>query len=198
MRSYFLFIWKLLDPFYYRFTRLRYIEKSSHNKGIFRVRLTKYKGQPIRLKDGTLIQKNDVLLRIHLHNVHLLKDLYNLESDLKKGIYLYNNIKNALPKLANFVSSHKKSQKIKAIIGISMLYRGSERLGFEIHPILNRHYLRFKQFVQFPIYLLSRTPMNPRRKNRPQPKYLFMTKEVLTSHNLLPVPQSPSTSSKSS
>jgi len=198
IRSYFLFIWKLLDPLYYRFTRLKYIEKNSHNKGVFRVRLTKYKGQPIRLKDGTFIRKNDILLRIHLHNVRLLKELYNLESDLRKGLYLYNNIKNALPKLAEFVSSHKQSQRIKAIIGITMLYRGSERLGFEIHPILNRHYLRFKQVVQFPIYLLSRTPMNHRRKNKPQPKYLFMTKEVLTSHHLLPAPQSQSTSSKSS
>ncbi|WP_229672418.1 YkoP family protein [Pullulanibacillus camelliae] len=200
IRSYFLFIWKLLDPLYYRFSRLSYIEKGSHNKGVFRVRLIRYKGQPIHLKDGTLIRKNDILLKIHLHNVRLLKEMYTLESDLRKGLYLYNNIKNALPKLAEFVSSHKKSEKIKAIIGVTMLHQGSERLGFEIHPILNQHYLRFKQIAQFPIYLLSRTPMTHRRKGKPQPKYLFMTKEVLISQSLLPAPaqHTHSTSSESS
>ncbi len=78
MRSCLLSIWYLLDPLYFFFTRLTLIDKRQSN--VFRVRLTRYKGKDVILSDGTRIKKNDVLVKIHLHNVKLLKELRLLKA----------------------------------------------------------------------------------------------------------------------
>ena len=83
MRSCLLSIWYLLDPLYFFFTRLTLIDKRQSN--VFRVRLTRYKGKEVILSDGTRI-KNDVLVKIHLHNVKLLKELQPIESAVRRGL----------------------------------------------------------------------------------------------------------------
>lgn len=65
-------LWGWIDPIYFRFTRLDYVENHLGKRTIMRVRLTKYKGREITLSDGTVIHKNDLLLKIHLHNIKLL------------------------------------------------------------------------------------------------------------------------------
>ncbi|MBM7680361.1 hypothetical protein JOD43_000520 [Pullulanibacillus pueri] len=123
-----------------------------------------------------------------MHNVKILKDLYQLDNDFRKGLYLYNSIKNSLPGLARFIHNHKDEKRIKAIIGVTMLHQGSERLGFEIHSIQNKAYLRFKQIAQFPIYFLS--TVNQHRKNKPIPKYLFMPKQdLIEKYYPMPFPE---------
>ncbi|WP_052480348.1 YkoP family protein [Caldibacillus thermoamylovorans] len=82
MRKVILFCWRLLDPIYYQFTRLTYID---YRKNIFRVRLTRYLGHPVVLADGTHIQKNDLLLKIHFHNVRLLSELSQIQNEFQKG-----------------------------------------------------------------------------------------------------------------
>ena len=179
IRACFLSLWNLFDPLYYFLSRLSYVDKQNHQNGVFRVRLTKYRGKDLCLEDGTSICKNDLLLKIHLHNAKLLKDMYKLDNDFRKGLYLYNQIKRALPGLSTFIANHPDHEKIKAIFGVTMLHQGSERLGFEIYPILNTYYLHFKQIVQFPIYFLATVKPNQKKRVRPMPKYLFMTKTAL-------------------
>ena len=86
MRSCFLSIWSVIDPFYYFFSRLTLIDKSQSN--IFRVRLTKYKGIDVVLSDGTVIKKNDVLIKIHLHNIKLIKEMQHIESAVRRGLLI--------------------------------------------------------------------------------------------------------------
>ncbi|WP_461479530.1 YkoP family protein [Paenibacillus sp. PvR148] len=56
-------MWEIIDPLYYACSRLRYIGSGDQRSGIFRVRLILYKGTPISLSDGTLIQKGNILLK---------------------------------------------------------------------------------------------------------------------------------------
>jgi hypothetical protein len=178
MRLYFLTIWSILDPIYYSLTRLKYVIDESNHRHIFRVRLTRYKGRNVILSDGTIIQKNDLLIKIHLHNIRLLKDVYQLTSDIKKARYIYEQVKKGLPHLANYIQSHPKSEEIKGIIGITMLHKGCNRLGFETIPIQNKWYCMFKQIVFFPIQYLSSNHLRMDDMIR-LPKYLFMSKSKL-------------------
>ncbi|MGR5985610.1 YkoP family protein [Bacillus cytotoxicus] len=84
MKSYVLTIWNFIDPIYYKFTRLTYIHKGTCDDNILRVRLTRYKGKNITLSDGTQINKNDTLIKIHLHNVRLLNEMKSFENNIKK------------------------------------------------------------------------------------------------------------------
>lgn len=188
MRKLIINLWLLIDPLYYRCTRLTYIGKyRKYPSNIFRVRLTKYKGRKVTLQDGTIIQKNDLLLKIHLHNARLLHELFHVNSDVKKAFQLYQWTKESLPGLATYLLTHKHASNIKGAIGITTLNRGVARLGFEAIPIKNKWYKLMKMITFFPIHLLSLTKPNVKdlRKHL-EPEYIFITKEKLLSKYVQP------------
>lgn len=167
-------VWTILDPLYYAFTRLKYVE----DKEILRVRVTKYKGRPCVLSDGTEIKRNDLLIKIHLHNVMLLRELMSLKGETSKARVIYNHVKSALPGVANYLYNHPKKDEIKGIIGITGLNKGSNRLGFETVAISNRIYLWFKFLVILPMYCMSVSSISAKNIRRP-PMYLLMSKDKL-------------------
>lgn len=176
MKSYVISIWTILDPIYYFFTRLTYVDNTSSN--ILRVRLTRYKGKPCTLADGTRISRNDLLIKIHLHNVTLLREIIGLEGETTKARMIYHQVKKSLPSLASYLYNHPQESDIKGIIGITALNKGCRRLGFEPVSISNRIYLLFKQVVFIPMYCISVSNLTRKNLRRP-PKYLFMSKSKL-------------------
>lgn len=182
MRGFLLHLWNIVDPFYYFFSRLITLPCKEGEKNILRIRLTTYKGRPVVLSDGTEINKNDKLVKIHLHNVKLIAELRSIESEWRKAKILYRYMKQSLPGVEWFIRNHKKSNEIKGIIGISLLHRGSEKLGFEVFDIKNPLYLLFKRFALLPIELLSTENFSFQHHLRNyHPCYLFMSKETLTT-----------------
>lgn len=178
MRDYILTIWNKLDPLYYSCSRLTYVTKSGEN--IFRIRLTKYKGRNIVLSDGTIINKNDTLVKIHLHNVRLLMELREIKSDLKKAKIIYRYVQNSLPGVENYIRQHFHSSDVKGIVGITLLNKGCERLGFEIVDIVNPIYKWFKILSFLPIGMLSHDRLSIGDILKQQsPNYLFMSTEKL-------------------
>lgn len=178
MRSYLLSAWNLIDPLYYTFTRLQYVLDNNNRKTLLRVRLTRYKGSEVVLNDGTVIHKNDLLIKIHLHNVRMIKELSTVKSDIKRAVFIYHMVKGALPRLSYYIRHHHKSNEIKGIIGITTLYNGATRLGFDVVPIKNDYYCVYKKITFLPINLFSG------KKRKEDPVYLFMSKDgLLTKHS---------------
>lgn len=183
VKSTFLAIWSIIDPIYYSFTRLVCVDRKT-NKNVFRVRLMRYRGKDITLSDGTVIQKNDILLKIHLHNIILLKDLMPISNGLIRGRAIYRRVEQSMPGLAEFIMDHPKYQQIKGIIGITTLNRGCQELGFEIFSIQNHLFKLYKWITLFPIHLL--TAGNPLRKvKKHMPTYLLMSKPNLLKKYIL-------------
>jgi len=170
----------IIDPIYFHLTRLQYVKQKQN---IFRVRLTHYKGYPIQLKDGTCINKNDLLIKIHFHNVKLLRELYKAKDEFQKAVLLYKMVKDSLPELARYIQNHSKSKEIKGIIGITSIKIGSNRLGFEIYTIKNRFYRKLKWLAFYPIYFLS-SGINHNKKKHADPLYFFMSKDYLIQRYL--------------
>ncbi|EJR11808.1 YkoP family protein [Bacillus cereus] len=182
MKSYVLLVWNFIDPIYYKFTRLTYIHNETHKENILRVRLTRYKGKHVILSDGTQINKNDILVKIHLHNVRLINEMKSVKNDIAKGRFIYQHVKKSLPSLGSYIQNHPKADEIKGIIGITMLNRGADRLGFEFVAISNPFYKWFKWLAFLPICLLfNNDSIVKMMKNNisSSPKYLFMSKESL-------------------
>src|SRR4051812_8473766 len=155
MRGYIISIWRLIDPFYYFCTRLTYLPGKDKEGNVFRIKLTKYKGRNIVLSDGTQINKNDTLVKIHLHNVRVLKELKDIKSGIKKAKVIYHYVQKSLPGIEIYIQNCSHSQEIKGIIGITLLNKGSERLGFEVFDISHPIYKRFKRLSFLPIGILS-------------------------------------------
>ncbi len=175
LKQYCLSAWAFVDPLYFHFTRLQYI-KEGGNKTIIRVRLTRYKGRKLILSDGTVINKNDKLLKIHLHNVELLRKIQGY-SEIRKALIIYKSVQESLPFIAHYLQLHHHSHKIKGLIGITMLYKGCQKLGFEPFSIHNPYYKLFKQVALSPIYFLSSN--KALHKEYPSPMYLLMSKNRL-------------------
>ncbi|WP_047984521.1 YkoP family protein [Ornithinibacillus californiensis] len=173
MKSYLLGAWNVFDPVYYSFTRLRYVRDQEQKPTLFRVRLTRYKGRSTILKDGTIIHKNDLLIKIHLHNVKIMNELYAVTSDTKRAVYIYHMVKRAMPVLAEYVRKHPRYGEIKGIIGITTLHKGSTRLGFDNVSIHNALYRSYKRLTFTPINYIASSSMHH------EPVYLFMSKDEL-------------------
>lgn len=174
VKSYFLFLWRLIDPIYYLCTRLTYTGDS-----VFRVRLTRYRGKTVWLSDGCKIAKNDLLVKIHLHNVRIFKELYDVKNDLRKTRLLYRRVEQSLPSLAAYIEQHRRHEEIKGVIGITMIDRVCTRLGFERATISSRIYKRLKQIIQLPIYLITSPSPSLKQFKKQHLNYLFMSKEFL-------------------
>lgn len=182
-RQCFLVVWRLIDAIYFLFTRLQYIKNKYGDKTLLRVRVIKYKGRTVTLSDGTAINKNDKLIKIHLHNVRLLNS-FNRLGDIQKGLAVYRTIEESLPFVCRYVNMHKHEREIKGLIGITLLHKGCKKLGFERVPIQNRYFKYFKRAALFPIYLLAST--DALSKKTPDPMYLFMSKKSLEKKYRLP------------
>jgi hypothetical protein len=170
-------IWNIIDPIYYTCSRLTRINAASDGN-IFRVRLMKYRGENITLADGTCIRKGDTLLKIHLHNVILVKSLSSMLNEVKKGKHIYRLVEASMPDLAAYVKNHHRCDEIKAIIGITMLNKGCRLLGFETYSIKSAPYRALKWVTQLPLYFISVSdPLKTVRKQ--SIKYLLMSKETL-------------------
>lgn len=178
MKGTILSIWNILDPYYYACSRLTYVTASGDN--IFRIRLTKYKGREIVLSDGTHIKKNDTLVKIHLHNVRLLREVRDVRSELKKARIIYRHVQHSLPGVERYILKHFENFNVKGIIGITSLNKGCERLGFEIIDILNPIYKWFKIISFLPIGMLSQQNVTIAQVIKHQkPSYLFMSTKKL-------------------
>ncbi|MCY9513424.1 YkoP family protein [Paenibacillus apiarius] len=172
-----LFTWTVFDPIYCSLRRLTYIDRANHN--IFRVKLLTYRGKEIALSDGTSIRNKDLLVKIHLHNVQLLRQVLHVTNDVQKGRLIYRSVERSLPGVCQFIRNHPRANEIKAIFGITMLNRGCRQLGFDVAPIPNAFYRGVKWIVQMPIHLISVSNPTKRFKRRNFPSYLVMSKNKL-------------------
>ncbi|WP_312471502.1 YkoP family protein [Neobacillus sp.] len=177
LRQTILWIWKLIDPFFFLCSRLHYVNNGSKGQSIFRVRITKYKGDNFTLSDGTCINRNDLLLKIHFHNVRLINDHLKIKNDLIRARLIYKLVLGSMPLLAVYLKEHPEEVKIKGVIGITTINKGVRSLGFECYPPSNRLYIYFKKIGQLPIFLLSSSSFKNFHKN--QLTYLFLSKRKL-------------------
>lgn len=170
--------WSVLDSLYYHMSTLEYVDKPAQN--IFRVKPLTYRGRALFLSDGNTFCKHDQVMKIHLHNCVLLKELMPIDNDIKRALYVYNRVEQSLPGLAQYVARHPLEAEIKGIIGITLLNRGVKKLGFEVHEIPNPWYLRLKQLYLKPMFILCHPhPKDAFRGKDLAPKYLIMSKERL-------------------
>lgn len=179
VRAFFLTIWHYFDPIYFSLTRLQYICPDRKENGVFRVRLTKYKGRDIVLSDGIKISKDDLMLKIHLHNVKLLEDFSHLKNGITKGRVVFKRVKESMPFLASFILNHPEKDRIKGVIGITLIRKGFRPLGFECVLPKNKLYCWFKKASQLLIFLLSRSSISDVNIKKIYPVYLMMSKEKL-------------------
>jgi hypothetical protein len=149
----------------------------THPQQVFRVRLLRYRGQPLSLCDGTRIERGDLLVKLHLHNVHLFRMLGE-EHPFVRARKLQNLVAYSLPAVSQYIMQHPQSIEIKGVIGFTQLNRGCRQLGFDVWPIASRSFRLLKWLGLMPIFLLfTSQPLQARHKF--EPKILAMSRSTL-------------------
>lgn len=179
MNSQLLTAWQWWDQIYFHLTRLEYVDKENN---IFRVAFLPYHGETLYTNDGIMIQKGDIIAKLHIHNCRLAKELAGVQDDAALGIKMLQMIKRSLPGLAIFIKNHPMGDKIQACVGTTLLYRGADRLGFQVSALEEGLFLKYKSFY-LKIMLQLCHPMGRERimKN----EHLLTAKRVYISKKAL-------------
>ncbi|MBL0388980.1 polysaccharide deacetylase family protein [Tumebacillus sp. ITR2] len=112
------------------FQRLFHVQTLRSDRDLLFVRLCRYKGrEAIELDDGTVIQRGDQLMEIHLNNEQLLALHGQANSEMQLAKLLLKEMRRALRVVASHLN-HPDHEAVKALYGISLINRGIGPLGF--------------------------------------------------------------------
>ncbi len=152
-------LWRIWDIVYYHSSRLQYIDK---HKNLFRIVFLPYWGERLETSSGDIIKKNDLVLKLHIHNFRLAELIYSKRDVKALGIVLLREVRRSMPGLARYVASHPQSEQIVGVVGTSFLHRGVEHLGFtSSDPIDSSIYKIKRMYLKWMLQL-----MHPEGKKR--------------------------------
>lgn len=174
-------------------TRLLKFQHLYHQDGrptLLSIRLRCYRGKPLVLSDGTLLQPGDAIGEIHFNN-RVLKGIIRDKKDLAQtgfiGLSVLKELKQSLTVLARWVST-RKGESPKAIMGLTVLHRGAERLGFTVcdPPPLLKKLARWYQGWLLALYHPHGLLRVKRYRQKIAPKIVAMGTEELLRRYLTP------------
>lgn len=126
-------IWQLWELTFDKLAGLKPIGNEKDN--LFRLAVRDYRGQAMKLPDGTMLAPGDKVGEIHLNN-HFLQQLTSKARSIElTGILLLRETRRSLPLLAQAIFQDPSYKGIKALIGITMIHRGTTQLGFSVHEL---------------------------------------------------------------
>jgi peptidoglycan-N-acetylglucosamine deacetylase len=155
---------------------------------LFFYRICAYRGKPIALPGDEAIASGDKVIELHFNNALLAQLGAGSESTVRLAAKLIHDTKEILPIFAERIEKDSEFQGVKGIYGITMIHRGTQRLGFtviELPPGLFRSFTRL--YLTFLLYVIhpagkSRVKMS---KEAFVPKLLaFSTKDLLNKYGL--------------
>ncbi|MEW6697114.1 MAG: polysaccharide deacetylase family protein [Bacillota bacterium] len=126
-------LWQVWEYFFDRLAGLKPVGGQEGN--LFRLAVRDYRGRMTKLPDGTVLYPGDKVGELHLNNDFLQRITATTRSLELVGIMLLRETKRSLPLLAKTVSQDPSYQGIKALIGVTIIHRGTPQLGFSVYDL---------------------------------------------------------------
>jgi peptidoglycan/xylan/chitin deacetylase (PgdA/CDA1 family) len=173
-------LWKKWERTLHRLLRLESVYGERHS--IFRIRRRRYYGPPLTLPDGVILKKGDLVGELHLNNEMMIAALERAKSPVQLAAALVKEARQSMPVLSRFVMETEKYRDIKAVYGITMIYRGADPLGFMICDIKESLFGKVAT-----LYLrMYMSVMHPKGKGRlKERRALLVPKRVVMSRAML-------------
>ena len=122
-----------LDHLITRLLKFQHLHYRDGHPTLLSVRLRRYRGRALMLNDGTCIRPGDAIGEIHFHNGVLKELVAARDGPAQAGfaaLRVLKELKRSLGELARWAATHQEG--VKAVMGITVLHRGAERLGFTL------------------------------------------------------------------
>ncbi|MFF2480471.1 polysaccharide deacetylase family protein [Paenibacillus sp. NPDC058071] len=144
----------------------------------FHYRVKKYGGEAVELSNGEQLSKGDKIVELHFDNKKLSTIAAQSKSPLATGIRILREVEQALPVLANTIAGDPDARAAKSIYGVTMVYRGANKLGFQIVNLPDGLFARSSRiYLRVLMRVLTNKQRNARAKERRStidPKMLLM------------------------
>ena len=157
-------LWRLCDPVY-RWAR-RFDFEDIGGTNVFRIRVRRFKGPDFVLPNGEALRRGEWVGILHLYNVRIQELLKGIRSENRRTLLMAREAKGSLPGLAQFVRDDPRGQRIKALIGVTLLNRGVEPLGFHVKPVPDTRWYRFRNWYMLRILSFCHPDGSQRLKRR--------------------------------
>lgn len=116
--------------------------------GAFRVRPVTYRGEEIRLSDGTSVRPGQPIGELHLRNDTLASLHEQAEGSRQVGWLFRDLLVRGLRDLADLAREGERYRHLPGFCGTSMLHYGAEKLGLEVRPVRPGLRLRLLRIYQ--------------------------------------------------
>jgi peptidoglycan-N-acetylglucosamine deacetylase len=105
---------------------------------ILRVRVTRHRGRPLALGDGTSIRRGDPIGDIHLDNERMTALHGGDRRSRWAGLAFRRAFHASLEALAEQVENNPRYHGVKAFTATTIFHEGTDLMGFEIRPLSSR------------------------------------------------------------
>ncbi len=101
-----------------------------------RLELRRHRGGPISLRDGAVVRPGDLVAEIHIDSLRLAHLYERVRDPGRMGLRFGRGMAEGLRLVAQYLRDHPELHVV-AVHAATLYWMGSERLGFEVHPIRN-------------------------------------------------------------
>lgn len=137
-------LWPFLDILFSWYLRLKPLRQDKI--GTINIELRCHRGRPVKLDDGSVISPGDPLIELHLNNAWFLHKKRTIDSPANMIWEFLSAFSQDIKYLAEQIAEGKFAPEIKAVHGMTLLHRGSQRLGFTVMELPDTPWKRLPQF----------------------------------------------------
>jgi hypothetical protein len=127
VRKIILALYSMWERLYYRICKVQV----ENDDDLLYIRPMIYKGHPIELDDGLVIEKGDRVLQLHFNNRLLIETAVHSTNTMQMITLLLRMMRNTLKRLGEKISSDSYTS-YKGLYGISLMHRGATQFGFTV------------------------------------------------------------------
>ncbi|OUM86456.1 MAG: hypothetical protein BAA01_06835 [Bacillus thermozeamaize] len=172
------YTWKRWESFVHRLLNMEYVCMQDDERTLFRIRKRRYYGKPVCLADGQWLRRGEPILELHFNNDIFTQVVQRARTSVQLAATLIRMLRRSLPELSRYLTEHQQYQHVKAIYGITMIYRGADPFGFTVVPMPRRWWNGFITFY-LRLYLSILHPDG--RKRLTQNRDKLIPKRVIMS-----------------
>lgn len=122
--------------FFWEWVNRVYFQPRSVQPGAFvRLVLSRHRGPPVRLADGTVVAPGDSIAEIHLDNVEIARRLSAGDRGGRPTSWVWVVLRQMARDLEVLAEPGGLAPEVRALRGVTLLARASRRLGFEVKPL---------------------------------------------------------------
>ncbi|HBC93430.1 MAG TPA: polysaccharide deacetylase family protein [Pelotomaculum sp.] len=173
-------VWGVYDWTIRKLSGIRDLQEGTSS--CFRIALRRYRGKDWPMPDGSVLQAGETYMEIHINNERLLDTIGDNVRVERAALIALREVRSELPIIARLLESDNRYRHIKVLLAITLLHRGTERLGFTAYDMpkgLLRTLIGWYERWMLGLYHPGGFKKLGDYRDKLVPKYIVMTRQDL-------------------